>query len=761
MNSPAIPSSFSTRTHNRGSWLLSSGMTAIVMCSVCLILLALNTTWAQELNPNSDAVVAAQPPSNVLIVQLKDPPVAAYSGGINGIGATQPPPGQRLNLNSAAAKAYAKFLAQEQQTFTKWLAQKFPAAQVVTQLQVVANAVAVVPNGATAAALAKGPFVATVDPSLSFHPSMDVSLGLINAPALWAQLGSQSNAGAGIKIGIVDTGIDQGHPFLTDGSLTPPPGFPKCDSRDSAVRIPDTNCLFTSNKVIVAKVFQTSTKFDAHAAQEHGSHVSGTAAGVAATCAPFVGCTMSGVAPKAFLGNYNVFPGDIVNSPDYVIARAVDEAVRDGMDVLNLSLGGAPAHRSDVLIVAVNNAAKAGVVVAVAAGNSGPGPGTVESPGVAENVITAGATTNPHFLGIPVTPNGIPTFGAALGAFANFGTLAGVTYATTTPANGCSAIAEDLTNKVALIPRGTCSFSTKIRNAQDAHAIGALISNNVLSDPSAMAQDGTPNQPTIPAAMVSKVNGAAMAANGIKTVDINGAAEQEFLTANEGSADFLASFSSRGPTAFTFQIKPDVDGPGVNVYSSVPTALCGSAPECPFAFFQGTSMATPHVAGSAALLRQLHPSWSVAQIKSALVNSAHRPVKNINSGAESVNPMDRGAGRLDLAAAGTVPVTFDPVSVSFGVFTGIPPVGFPETFNAQNVTGTAQQCNVVVTSPNSVIVSASPTNVSLDPGATKTVTLTLNAGTSPPGDYFGDVTVTCGNAAPLNVPWWVRLSSKH
>src|SRR5579872_7131309 len=732
---------------SRVSSPLPSKVAALILCG---LFVSLSLVGSAQINPNSDAFVSAPDGSGVLVVQLKDAPVAAYSGGITGLTATQPAPGQRLNLKSNAAINYQKYLAQEQQTFTKWLGQKFPAAQVVTQIQVVANAVAVIPNGASAAAIAKGPFVARVDTSVMFHPSMDVAASLINAPALWGQLGSQANAGAGIKVGIIDTGIDFGHPFLTDNSLTPPPGFPKCDVADSAVKIPDTNCLFVSNKVIVAKVFQTNTKFDAHAAQEHGTHVSGTVAGVFGTTAPLLSAPLTGVAPKAFLGNYNVFPGDITNSPDYVIARAVDEAVRDGMDVLNLSLGGTATKRSDVTMVAVNNAAKAGVVVAVAAGNSGPGEGTVESPGVAENVITAGAITNPHFVGIKVTPNGMTPLGAALGAFNNFGVLAGFPYTEPAPSNGCAPITTDLTGQVALIFRGTCSFSTKIRFAQQAGAKGVLIANNTLGDPSAMAQDGTPDQPTIPAAMISKTNGIAMAGNSVKTVDIDGTAEQEFLTLAEGSADLLATFSSRGPAAFSYLIKPDVDGPGVNVYSSIPTAFCG-VPEC-YAFFQGTSMATPHVAGSAALLRQLHPNWTVAQIKSALVNSAHRPVNNINTGAESLNPMDRGAGRLDLSAAGAVPVTFDPVSVRFGVFTGIPPVNFPESVTVQNVTGTAQQCTVVASSPIAPVVSVSPANLAIAPGRTAGITLTLNATGWAFGDYYGDVTVTCGSSV-LRVPW--------
>src|SRR5439155_1398971 len=274
--------------------------------------------------------------------------------------------------------------------------------------------------------------------------------------------------------------------------------------------------------------------FDAQARQDHGSHVSGIAAGVANTCAPFVGCTMSGVAPKAFLGSYNVFPGNVTDASSADIAMAVDAAVADGMDVLNLSLGGTPTSH-DPLVTAVDNAVDAGVIVAIAAGNAGPGPATIEWSGIADKIITIGART----------------------------------------------------------------------------------------DPTAMAQDGTPNPPTIPAAMVYRHNGLAMASASTTTVSIDGTARQEFFT-DGPSADILAGFSSVGPAMIKNQVlrevKPDVVAPGVNVYSSILMTSCAQPP-C-FAFFQGTSMATPHVAGSAALIKQLHPNWSPEQVKSALENGA-------------------------------------------------------------------------------------------------------------------------------------------
>ena len=207
---------------------------------------------------------------------------------------------------------------------------------------------------------------------------------------------------------------------------------------------------------------------------------------------------------------------------------AVEAAVRDGMDVLNLSLGGTPTP-NDPLVDAVNNAVDGGVVVAIAAGNSGPVAGTIQSPGIADKVITVGASTNPHFVGIPVTVPGLGTFGAALGQFNNFGQVS-ASYATTSPTNGCTAISGDFTGQIALIARGVCTFSTKIRNAQNAGAMGVLVYNNVAGDPTAMGRDGTPNQPTVPAAMVSLNNGMAMAGASTKTVSIDGTAQQEFFT---------------------------------------------------------------------------------------------------------------------------------------------------------------------------------------------------------------------------------------
>ena len=718
--------------------------------------------------PSPDGVLADH-----AIITLKEQPLASYDGHLPGYAKTMPLPGQKLDLNSQAAQAYSSYLTNGRESAKGWLKNNMPTIEVVDEYSVVLNAIAVKLNGNAMNGLLYAPGATFVSNDYLYHLEMDRSPTLIGAPTLWTAVGGQGNAGAGVKIGIIDTGIDQTHPFLTDNSLVVPAGFPKCDAIDSAVGSPDTQCKFVSNKVIVAKVFETLTNFDAHAAQAHGSHVSGIAAGVANTCAPFVGCTLSGIAPKAFLGNYNVFPGNVLSASSHDIAKAVEAAVADGMDVLNLSLGGT-AKPNDVLVNEVNSATDAGVVVAIAAGNSGPGAGTVDSPGIADKVITVGASTNPHFIGIPVTVTGIGTFGAAVGEFASFVPAVTKTYALTSPLNGCTTISQNLSNEIALIRRGTCTFTTKVRNAQNAGAIGVIVINNQQGDPIAMAQDGTTPVPTIPAVMVSITKGNAMAAIAPSTATVDGTTPQEFFSDGAG-ADILASFSSRGPPPLQVpgvglgqpqdKIKPDVVAPGVNVYSSVPSFACASPP-C-FAFFQGTSMATPHVAGSAALLIQLHPNWSPEQVKSALVNSAHRPVKSSTSGSALQNPMSRGAGRIDLAAASQVSATLETGPTPSTLSNGQASFSFGElrassqtrsfTITLTSVsTSTITYMVSVVSAVSGPTLTASVTSLTLAAGGTATVDVSLALSPSLSGDFFGDIQLA-GGPVTLNVPYWVTV----
>ena len=329
------------------------------------------------------------------------------------------------------------------------------------------------------------------------------------------------------------------------------------------------------------------------------------------------------------------------------------------MDVLNLSLGGAYHGNNDLLAKGLDTAVAAGVVVVVSAGNSGPGGFTIESPGRARNIITVGASTNDHFVGQPISFGGT-TVGGAVGDFDSFG--AGSYGLFDTGNNGCTSVAAGASGKVALINRGACTFSQKNANAKAAGAIGVIVVNNVAGDPIAMART-VGFDDDIPAVMISKTDGATLRTANPATVTI-AASFSEFLTAN---GDILAGFSSQGPTNVDYAIKPDLTSVGVNVLSSIACtngASCGG--EGDWAFFSGTSMSSPHVAGSAAVLRGLHPTWTPAQIKSALVNTSNLVVKNAFDASTTVGPQAQGAGREDLAEAATTDATFWPTSASFG-----------------------------------------------------------------------------------------------
>ncbi len=687
-------------------------------------------TGAPSASPNHDFTevpASGSTQREYVTVVLSDPPAASYLGGIPGLERTKPEPGQKLNANSPAEQAYVGYLKRTHQDYTTYLANKAPQAEIVREFFLASNGFAVRLNGANAGTLFQGPGVRTVAFSTLVKPTMTVSTGLVNAPAVWPLAGGRANAGAGIKIGIIDTGIVDTHPAF--GCKSP-----------------------IQHKVFASGVagFGPTIVFD------HGTHVTGTAAGCVLS-PPFppqpVTGTWSGMAPGAQPFDYNVFPGFGAgfvafggSAFSHDIIGALEESIRDGMDVDNMSLGGGVSGPHDLLADAVDATVDAGLVVAVAAGNSGPGDSTVTSPGNAPNALTAGASTNPHFVGIPVTVGG-STFGAALGDFNNFIPAVTADYATTSPANGCSSISTPLAGKIALIVRGACTFTTKIRNAQAAGAIGVLVRNNVAGDPSAMGHDGTSPFPTIPAAMLSKADGLALGSSGTATV--NGTSPTEFITTN---ADIIAAFSGRGPTPFTFLVKPDVTAPGVNVYSSVFNGQ--------FAFFQGTSMATPHVAGAAALLLDLHPGWSPADVKSALANTAKRPVFDHVTGTNPVGVLTRGGGRIQMDAANAIPLTFDTASVSFGLFKGNVPVSGTRDVLVRNVAGSSQLCSVAVTgSTAAATVSASTGSISLSPGGTTTLTLTLNGGRAaqtPSGDYTGDAVVNCGGTT-LKVPWWTRV----
>ncbi len=669
------------------------------------------------------------------IVQLIADPLAADAR-------TRPAKGKKIDFSSATVKSQRALLSKQRNDYKAWLRANVPQAAVTGEFDISLNAVAVKLNGATLAQVSGSPLVRSAQYQGLFYKNVvDPDLALINAEQAWDQQGGAAAAGSGVKVAIVDSGIDQGHPCFSEA------GYP------AQTQLGDKK--YTNNKVIAARVFNNQRNrngFDAKAVDSHGTHVAGTVACNYQTPATVSGVTIpykiSGVAPRALLGNYNVFPGTIENARSEDILNALEAAYADGFDVANMSLGGGSNGVQDLLTVAVDNLDQANMVVAISNGNEGPGYFTVGSPGMAARGLSAGASTVPHFVGAPVTVNG-NTYGAASGDFAVVASdttapLAAVAGTTNGLDTACVALtAGSLTGKVALISRGGCTFSAKIRNAQAAGAAVVLVANNVAGDPTAMGTDGAATQPTIPAYMVSMGDGQSLkAADGVATTV--GAALKYFSTTN---ANIMAGFSSQGPTDVDFRVKPDVVAPGVNVLSAVPMHLCGGNP-C-FAFFSGTSMAAPHLAGSAAVVRGQRPDLSAAEVRSTIVNTATRGVLGRYQDATPVGDVNIvGAGLENVQAAVNAVVALDPVSLAFG---GVPS-GSGQTrsrsMTITNLSGAASAFGLTISGQTGgVAYSVSPENVLLSPGASATVTVTARATVGASGPQQAYLEVQQGGAS--------------
>ena len=424
----------------------------------------------------------------------------------------------RLDLDARATLRRLTRIRAEQEQVAGRIADAVPEARIRWRYRIVLNGLAVVLPARAVPRLENVAGVADVEQSSVYRPQLDRSPAAIGAPALWGP--GLSTAGQGMKIAVIDDGIDQRHPFFDPTGYTMPPGFPKGQAA------------YTSAKVIVARSFPPPSPRPRFAElpldpaeSEHGTHVAGIAAGNNGTAVPLGGgrATLSGVAPRAYLGNYRVLTvptaanvGLDGNSPE--IAAAIEAAVQDGMDVINLSIGEPEVAPSrDLVVRAIEGAVAAGVVTTVSAGNDQDafGRGSVSSPGSASSAITVGATT---------------------------------------------------------------------------------------------------------------------------------------------VARQMAGFSSAGPTPVSLRLKPEVSAPGVNILSAAP-ARKGLWQE-----LSGTSMAAPHVAGAAALLLQRHPSWTPAQVKSALVSTG-RPAAD---GSREASPSRQGGGFVDLPRADQPLIFARPAAVSFG-----------------------------------------------------------------------------------------------
>ena len=615
-----------------------------------------------------------------VIVGLEPTPLAAaYGRTFAAVGPTH-----RLDVTTSFSRRYLARVVASQRAAAARLLRAIPQARIGRRFQVVLDGMTVTLPVTKLPALARLAVVHKIYPSATYRLLTDTSPGVIGADELHTVTGAR---GEGIRIGIVDDGVDNKNPFLAPDGLTYPAGFPRGGKK------------WTTPKVIVARAFPGPNSgrrgrlpIDRQASF-HATHVAGIAAGDAGTCSPGgrdhpPTCGLSGVAPRAYIGNYRVFNvptpiGQIANTPE--IAAAFESAVRDGMDVINFSGGGAETEpANDAMVEVIHNVVLAGVVPVISAGNDRDefGMGTIGSPGTAPDAITVAATSNTHVFspvlavrspgapadlaGIPIASAGGARFPGTLSVTPNdlldVGSL-GVDRRLCGPdddpnnPNKTSLRAGSLAGVIALASRGECTFVSKAIRAQRAGAVGLVLVDNRPGEANAI-----PVQLPIPAGMIADLDGAHLRAylattGGRAPVTISNIIQRD----ETGRSGVITSFSSGGPTAFAHLLKPDVSAPGGQILSSTLPEFTGGTP---FAVFDGTSMSAPHVTGAAALLLQLHPGWSAQQVKSALMSTAGPAWADTARTQEAPVTLE-GAGLVDLPRAAKPLVFTQPSSLSF------------------------------------------------------------------------------------------------
>jgi minor extracellular serine protease Vpr len=676
--------------------------------------------------------VAAENVPNRYIVELTTEPVARIAGR------------GRL-IHSPAAERHRTRLRAEQASAGGRIRQAEGA--IIGAIENVQNALVVEIDDAKADRLASLPGVRKVYRVRTFHMMLDHALPLHRVPEAWSQIGI-ANAGAGVRIAIIDTGVDAGHPGFQDGGFTAPAGFPVGDSR------------YTNNKVIVARSYVglLPRRDPDLSAADHVGH--GTAAAMAAAGVQNAGplATVTGVAPAAYIGSYKVFGTPSVNqsTTEDAVLRAIDDAVSDGMDVINLSLGSDIAVNlsDDPEVQALENAAALGIVVVCAAGNNGSDPMTTGSPASAPSVIAVGASANDRVFASRVL-NANQQFRAVPAAASGQAATVRATVSDVSTLDGdglaCGSLPPNvLSGKIALVSRGNCNFAVKLDNVQAAGAVAALVYNNVDGAPVIMASGAG----SLPAEMISLADGLTIRQQLAAPLEIT----MEFtLGPLYSDPSHLESFSAAGPN-IDFSIKPDMVAVGGNLYLAAqkldPDGLVYDP--AGYALEAGTSFSAPLVAGAAALLKAARPGLTSAQYRSLLVNTS---AVEASAPGTQAHVQKAGAGRLDMLAAVNSTAAVAPVSLSFGAGNGS--VHALRNLTVWNLGTEPDTFQLSVTALGGNAVPELPfATVQLAPGASTTVPVGFSVDGLTPGEYEGFIQVqgTRSNVTS-RIPYWHGVMS--
>ncbi len=625
----------------------------------------------------------------IVIVALDEEPVATYRGAVAGLAATSRAltGDRKLDPRSAAVVDYRAHLARRFADHEARIASAIPGTRVLHRYDVVLGGLAVQVPEDQVDVLATLPGVRAVyrdEPSAAIAAS---GPAFIDAPALWSKLGGPENGGEDIVIGVIDTGIWPEHPSFADPDpkgkgYTAPASTLPCQFSAG----PNPGPLFACNgKLIgayrflttwdacVANGFCTPVAAEFSSARDslgHGTFVASVAAGNGKVPATILGVprgSVSGVAPRAHIIAYKVIAAAAGFAEGFSFGSdevaAIQQAVLDGVDVINFSIaqfGADPPYLTPVEL-AFRDAYAAGVFVAAGAANSGPAPDTIrnEAPWV---TTVAASTPKSAFEGTVTLRAGakkLKLTGASItGALKP---ALSVVLAASVGDEACDSATPDgaFTDKI-VVCKGTFtvsdSFAVRQRGAAD------LLLYAEASNPFQNVGD----TPRIPTVQLDAVAGTALLAFLNAHTDVTATFAKP--AAKHVQSDVIAAFSSRGGPNLAYGVgKPDIAAPGVQIIGgetpqpSDPIALHGEL----FDVSQGTSFATPQIAGAAALVKQLHPTWSPGEIKSALMTTANAKRLVKEDGATPFDAFDGGSGRVDLKKTGDPGITFDVPAADF------------------------------------------------------------------------------------------------
>lgn len=645
--------------------------------------------------------------------------------------------------------------------------------------------------------------IASIVPDRSHELADDISTRFIGANAVWLggpaadrypgysfptldNLFGETNAkfgfkGDGVVVGDIDTGYNSLSPSFaaTDAggyTIKNPLGTGKFVGDCNVQGISLAGC---NDKVIgvydeINEQYYGKPGVSVEDTQGHGSHTASTIVGNARTAGfPGFSANISGIAPHANLIVYYACAPAPVNCPDSATAGAVEQAVADGLvDVLNFSISGGGRPWNDPTSQAFLDAADAGIFIAAAAGNTGtsvpqPLPGTVNH--LEPWVTTVAATTLPGGVAplvLSLTGPGTPpattqniaavegtydtpltaalpgTTKIVLSPTYDIGDL-GSTSAPSHGTDGCSAYpADTFKNAVALISRGTCGFAVKVPNAIAAGAIAVVIADN--RSEGGFSPTVGPPVVSVPVYSVSQSAGSALGTYLAANKNAGTASLGYSSTRLASTADALATFSLIGPAVGVETIKPDVAAPGVAVLAAVANDGSKNGPNL-VAFYDGTSMATPHITGVGALLAGLHPDWTPQEIKSAIMMTAQQSGVTKANAVTAAGNFDVGSGRVrafEASKAGLVlSETTDNFWNAYPDFGGDPTalniaslqnsncaVSCEFTRTLRSTSKSTMTWNVGVTGELASSVSVTPATFTIQPG--KTVDLTIDVDTS-------------------------------